>query len=98
MKPSESSGSLNLLVLTGTIHFQIKPAVRRVQDLDWLSGSGSKLLTRRKSIDPAKIRDMLDQEPGNETSNASSAAPNLVRPGSDPIKVNFSVINSTLEF
>ncbi len=59
---------------------QAKATDRRNLEFGWLCGS-SKLLNRRKSVDPAKIRDLSDFEgsPGNDvTTIISSAAPNLV--------------------
>ena len=57
---------------------------RRNLEFDWLteSSGSSKLLHRRKSIDPAKIRDVPDFEGpfGNDvTTVIASDAPNLVR-------------------
>jgi hypothetical protein len=45
-------------------------------EFSWLDGS--KLLNRRKSIDPAKIRDLTDLDDDSANFTASAAAPNLV--------------------
>ena len=68
---------------------------RRNLEFGWLGGAASsKLLNRRKSVDPAKIRDFGDsakirdfRDPDNHfgsditTFTTSSAAPNLVKNG-----------------
>jgi hypothetical protein len=72
---------------------------RRNLEFGWLGGAASsKLLNRRKSVDPAKIRDFGDsaktrdfRDPDNHfgsdvtTFTTSSAAPNLV----NRINMNF---------
>ena len=66
--------------------FQVKLTDRRDLEFAWLGSS--KLLNRRKSVDPAKIRDFRDSEKirdgdnlfGNDvTTSFTSAAPNLVK-------------------